>query len=62
MLCWREPLVAFGCDDLETLRLLVDCDEKHVILQQVSDQACLKKMLTKVHILFLLWNLGFPPA
>ena len=62
MLCWHEPLVAFGCEDLETLRLLVDCDKKHVILQQILDQACLNKVLTKVHVLFLLWNLGFPPA
>lgn len=62
MVCWREPLVAFGCKDLETLRLLVDCDEKDAILQQVADGARLKKALTQIHILFLLRNLGFPLA
>ena len=62
MVCWLEPLVAFGCKDLETLRLLVDCDIQHAILQQVADQARLKKVLSQIHILFLLRNLGFPLA
>ena len=62
MVCWRKPLVAFGCEDLETLRLLVDCDKQEAILQQVVDGAHLKKALTQIHILFLLRNLGFPLA
>ena len=62
MVCWREPLVAFGCKDLETLRLLVDCDNQDAILKQVANGARLKKMLTQIHVLFLLRNLGFPLA
>lgn len=60
MVCWREPLVAFGCKDLDTLRLLVDCDKPNTILQEVADMARLKEVLTQIHILFLLRNLGFP--